>query len=114
MIREIESWISDFPITNQMFYHYVRGSNGPYAMGGYEATADSEQPMMFRVCLSSVRTNQWMPLKKSHVDVFDVTWIRNPVLSSVEFVSMFEALKAIDCNHQPEVQLIVNDFEDIE
>ncbi|CAL1261991.1 unnamed protein product [Larinioides sclopetarius] len=49
--------------------------NGPYAMGGYEITAANEQPMMFRVCLSAVRTNQWLPPKKSHVGVFDVTCI---------------------------------------
>ncbi|CAL1260975.1 unnamed protein product [Larinioides sclopetarius] len=50
--------------------------NGPYAMSGYEVTADSEQPMKFRVCLSAVKINQWMPPKYSHVGVFDVTCIR--------------------------------------
>ncbi|CAL1284980.1 unnamed protein product [Larinioides sclopetarius] len=46
-------------------------------MGGYEVTADSEQPMMFRVCLSAIETDQWLPPKKSHVGVFDVTCIRS-------------------------------------
>ncbi|CAL1287229.1 unnamed protein product [Larinioides sclopetarius] len=46
-------------------------------MGGYEVTADSEQPMMFRVCLSDVETDQWLPPKKSHVGIFDVTRIRS-------------------------------------
>jgi len=35
-------------------------------MGGYEVTADSEQPMMFRVCLSAVKTDQRVP-QKSHM-----------------------------------------------
>ncbi|CAL1280440.1 unnamed protein product [Larinioides sclopetarius] len=52
--------------------HSVFLKNGPYAMGGYEVTADSEQPMMFTVCLSAVKSNQWLPPKKSHVGVFYV------------------------------------------
>ncbi|CAL1299709.1 unnamed protein product, partial [Larinioides sclopetarius] len=60
--------------TRFLSLHYL--FNGPYAMGGYEVTADSEQPMMFRVCLSAVKTDQWLPPKKSHVGVFDVTCIR--------------------------------------
>ncbi|CAL1271555.1 unnamed protein product [Larinioides sclopetarius] len=38
----------------------VSNFNGPYAMGGYEVTADSEQPMMFRVC-SSPGIGYWRP-----------------------------------------------------
>ncbi|CAL1299713.1 unnamed protein product [Larinioides sclopetarius] len=45
-------------------------------MGGYEVTADSEQPMMLKVCLAAVKTDQSLPPKKSHVGVFDVTCIR--------------------------------------
>ncbi|CAL1281727.1 unnamed protein product [Larinioides sclopetarius] len=48
-------------------------------MGGYEVTADSEQPMMFRVCSSAVRTDQWLPPKESHVGVVNVTCIRSIV-----------------------------------
>ncbi|CAL1296633.1 unnamed protein product [Larinioides sclopetarius] len=35
--------------------------------------------MMFRVCLSAVKTGQWLPSKESHVGVFDVTCIRSIV-----------------------------------
>ncbi|CAL1299070.1 unnamed protein product [Larinioides sclopetarius] len=52
-------------------------------MGGYEVTADSEQPMMFRVCSSAVKSNQWPSSEKSHVGVFDITWIRTPRKSSL-------------------------------
>ncbi|CAL1267281.1 unnamed protein product [Larinioides sclopetarius] len=31
----------------------LRLFNGPYAMVGYEVTAESEQPMMFRICSSA-------------------------------------------------------------
>ncbi|CAL1283616.1 unnamed protein product [Larinioides sclopetarius] len=31
--------------------------------------------MMFRICSSAVKTDQWVPPKKSHVGVFDVNCI---------------------------------------
>ncbi|CAL1274120.1 unnamed protein product [Larinioides sclopetarius] len=56
---------------------YGREMNEPYAMGGYEVTADSEQPMMSSVCLLALKTDQSLPPKMSHVGVFDVTYIRS-------------------------------------
>ncbi|CAL1296520.1 unnamed protein product [Larinioides sclopetarius] len=46
-------------------------------MGEYEVTAGSEQPMILRVCLSDVRTDQLLSPKRSDVGVFDVTCIRS-------------------------------------
>ncbi|CAL1301408.1 unnamed protein product [Larinioides sclopetarius] len=40
--------------------------------------------MMFRFYLSAVKTDQWLPPKKSHVGVFDVTCIRS-ILTSANF-----------------------------
>ncbi|CAL1285059.1 unnamed protein product, partial [Larinioides sclopetarius] len=59
-----------------MATHASQTENGSYAMGGYEVTDDSEQPMMFKVCLSAVKADQSLPPKRSHVGVFDVTCIR--------------------------------------
>ncbi|CAL1265305.1 unnamed protein product [Larinioides sclopetarius] len=62
-------------------FNWYRWCNGPYAMGRYEVTADCEHPMMFRVCLSAVKNDQWLPPKMSHVGVFDVTCIRYRIIT---------------------------------
>ncbi|CAL1285871.1 unnamed protein product [Larinioides sclopetarius] len=49
-------------------------------MGGYEVTV--KLPMMFRVCSSAIRTDQWLPPKMSLVGVSDVKCIRSIRLSS--------------------------------
>ncbi|CAL1271235.1 unnamed protein product [Larinioides sclopetarius] len=58
-------------------------------MGGYEVTADNKQPMMFRVCSSAVKTDQWVPPKVTSM------FRRKPtrIELKVEDLQEYEAMK---------------------
>ncbi|CAL1278420.1 unnamed protein product [Larinioides sclopetarius] len=66
-------------------------------MGGYEVTADSEQPMMFRACLPAVKADQCVIVKMARLLIKEKVERKDPEESRV-INALSEAVKTVRSN----------------
>ncbi|CAL1291616.1 unnamed protein product [Larinioides sclopetarius] len=97
-MKEFSFSITFMCLQGDNLYKFREEKNEHYSMGGYEVTADNEQPMMLRVCSSAVKTGQWEQPKKSLVGVFDVTCIS--ILTAKKLIIRIEKRIVVELRRQ--------------